>query len=73
MFLLRWAMILIGLAIGGLLAFGIPIVFGLFGALLAPGRGRRWDTGFAWSIWLGPFYLVYLLLQPRSASPGWGG
>ena len=65
---IRWTMIVIG-TIASLVALGIPLIFGAFSAAIAPSRGRRRDTGFAWGTWLAFFYLAYLAFQPKAQAP----
>lgn len=61
----RWMFIAVGAAIS-LLALGLPLVFGVICALLAPSRGRRWDTGLAFGMWLPAIYLIYLLTREKT-------
>ena len=68
MLAIRWTMIVIG-TIASLFALGIPLIFGAFSAAIAPSRGRRRDTGFAWGTWLAFFYLAYLAFQPKAQAP----
>ena len=65
MLIARWTMIVIGAAMALVFALGVPLIFSALGAWMAPGRGRRRDTGIAFGTWLGPIYPAYLLLQPK--------
>lgn len=62
--MIRTVMAVIGTA-ASIPLFGLPILMGLVGLWMAPQRGREKATGYAWGVWLGPFYLAYLLFQPR--------
>lgn len=65
--MIRTIMAIIGTAVG-IAGVGIPILFALVGAAVAPSRGREKMSGYVWGVWLGPFYLIYLAFQPSVTS-----
>jgi hypothetical protein len=40
---------------------GVPLLFGVFCSAVAPHRGREPLAAYNLGVWLGPFYVVYLL------------